>query len=213
MSGGRADSYWAFDEKFPENRLPYADEIQILIMPDAATRLAALRSGKIDWLRDQSAEQAEILQRTNPELLMTNSLNNRSTGSYSLDVRKPPFDDIRVRQAMQLALDIESINTALYNGLAWTTPLETVGVPQTEFRIPFEEWPEEVKANYGYDPERAETLLDEAGYPRGADGIRFKTTMNAMDLPRMDLDYAQVAKDYWSQIGVDVEIKLEPAVL
>ena len=207
-------NYWAFDEKFPENLLPYADEIQILVIPDPATQLAALRSGKIDLIKHLSAEQAESLQRTNPELGMTTSLNNRSTSSYAMDVRKPPFDDIRVRQAMQLALDNESINTALHNGLAWTTPLGTIGVPKTDYRIPFEEWPEEVQTNYGYDPERAERLLDEAGYPRGADGIRFKTTMNNMDLPRADLEYAQIAKDSWSQIGVDVEIKvIEPAVL
>ena len=75
------------------------------------------------------------------------------------------------------------------------------------FYIPFEEWPEEVKANYGYDPERAERLLDEAGYPRGADGIRFKTTL-LIDDNRGDVEYTQVAKDYWAQIGVDVEMSL-----
>ena len=46
--------------------------------------------------------------------------------------------------------------------------------------IPFEEWPEELKMVFDYNPEGAEALLDEAGYPRGADGIRFKTTMYGM---------------------------------
>ena len=43
-------NYWGFDEKFPENRLPYVDEIVALIMPDSAARLAALRSGQLDML-------------------------------------------------------------------------------------------------------------------------------------------------------------------
>ena len=47
----------------------------------------------------------------------------------------------------------------------------------TAIATPFEEWPEEVKKGFMYDPDGAESLLDEAGYPRGADGIRFKTVM------------------------------------
>ena len=124
-----------------------------------------------------------------------------------MDVRKPPFSDIRVRQAMQLAIDIETINQSLYDGLGVTKPMGMVGRGVIGFYVPFEEWPEEVKANYGYDPERAEKLLDEAGYPRGADGTRFKTTL-LIDDTRGDPEYTQVAKDYWAKIGVDVEINL-----
>ena len=90
----------------------------MLFMPDASTRLAALRTGKIALLRNLSGHQAETLQRTNPELVMTSGIYKRSTGSYAMDVRKPPFSDIRVRTAMQLAIDLETINKTLYNGLA-----------------------------------------------------------------------------------------------
>ena len=202
--------YWAYDEKFPENRLPYADEVKMLFMPDPSTRLAALRTGKIVLLRDiTSVDQAKSLQRTNPELMVKTGIYFRSTSSNAMDVRKPPFDDIRVRQAMQLAIDIETINQGLYNGLAEATPMGLFGTGVLGFYVPFEEWPDEVKANYGYDPERAEKLLDEAGYPRGPDGTRFKTTLMYVDgWGDADLEYQQVAKDYWSQIGVDVEFEL-----
>ena len=69
---------------------------------------------------------------------------------------------------------------------------------------PFEEWPEDVKKTYRYDPEGAEALLDAAGYPRGADGIRFKTGMAYFE--RYDVSYAELAAGYWREIGVDVEI-------
>ena len=72
------------------------------------------------------------------------------------------------------------------------------------YYIPFEEWDEEVKQYYRYDPEAAEKLLDEAGYPRGADGARFKTTLNYGAWAT--LDYAEIAAAYWAEIGVDVEI-------
>ena len=42
-------NYWGFDEKYPENRLPYIDELVALIMREEATRTAALRSGKLDY--------------------------------------------------------------------------------------------------------------------------------------------------------------------
>jgi peptide/nickel transport system substrate-binding protein len=56
-----------------------------------------------------------------------------------------------------------------------------------------------------YDPEGAEKLLDEAGYPRGADGIRFKTSL--LHTPRHGTSYAELAVSYWGEIGVDVEIQ------
>jgi peptide/nickel transport system substrate-binding protein len=201
MTYTKNPDYWKDDEKFPGNRLPYIDEIKILFMADLSTKLSALRTGKIALDRDLGLDEAESLQRTNPELVMTHSIYSKSTTAFAGDVRKPPFSDIRVRQAMQLALDLETINQSLYDGLAYTTPMGIVGKGVLGFYTPFEEWPEDLKANYDYNPARAKKLLAEAGYPDG-----FKTTL-LVD-PRWDPNYIQVAKDYWSKIGVDVEIKL-----
>ena len=65
-------NYWGYDEKYPENRLPYMDEMTGLIMDEVATILAGLRSGKIDFIGWPGAsqlnniDQAMSLQRTNP---------------------------------------------------------------------------------------------------------------------------------------------------
>ena len=85
---------------------------------------------------------------------------------------KPPFNDINVRRAMQMALDNETAATTYWKGFADPTPHGMVGIKG--YYIPFEEWDEEVKQYYRYDPEAADKLLDEAGYPRGADGTRFR---------------------------------------
>ena len=195
--------YWGYDEKYPENRLPYVDELKWLVIPEEATAMAALRSGKIDFRRyAMSLDSVLSLQRTNPEIT-AHGLYIRSQDAYAASVRVPPFNDIRVRKAMQMGLDLEAISATYWKGYASATPQGMVGAQG--FYIPFDEWPEEVKKGYMYDPEGAEKLLDEAGYPRGPDGIRFKTRLQILQ-GTQDLGYAEIAASYWAEIGVDVEI-------
>ena len=105
-----------------------------------------------------------------------------------------------------MAIDLETINNAYFRGDADIVAQGQVNRSLPEFATPFEEWPEDVKKVFDYDPEGAEALLDEAGYPRGADGIRFKTEL--MHLKAYDLNYVQLVASYWAKIGVDVEIQV-----
>ena len=205
----RNPDYWGYDEKYPENRLPYIDQLRRLIMPEEATRLAALRSGKIDYIGPDSTQlrsldQVASLQRTNPEIVLWPSAFRSETPS-AFNLRHPsPFLDIRVRKAMQMAIDLETINNTYFQGFASWKPQGVIGDGLKGYYVPFEEWPEDVKKVFDYDPEGAEALLDEAGYPRGADGIRFKTFR--LYLPSWDVGYQEIAVEYWAEIGVDVEI-------
>ena len=205
-------NYWGYDEKYPENRLPYVDGLTALIMPDAATRLAALRSGRIDVLAHflggtqlSATDQVDSLKKTDPELLME-PFSYRSLTSWPVNARRPPFNDPRVAHAMQMALDLEIINNLYWGGHADTTPQGWLGAGFKGYVTPFADWPEEVKGYYTYDPAGAEALLDEAGYPRGADGIRLKIVLN-VGLPHFDPAYNKLAASYWAAIGVDVEIE------
>ena len=209
-------NYWSDDEKYPGNRLPYIDELRVLIMPDAATRVAALRTGKVDFVGllglhvVTTSDEVESLQRTNPEIVITKHW-VRSDNGFGMNTEKPPFNDIRVRKAMNMALDFETIHYTYFKGWGSWIPQGVIdsGVPVAG--IPFEEWPEEVKKGYMYDPAGAEKLLDEAGYPRGADGIRFKTVLTWWDA--IDSSYPELlAAVYYRAIGVDVEIKPIPGV-
>ena len=193
--------YWGYDEKYPQNRLPYVDEVIRLIIPEEATSLAALRSGRIDFKPWTSVDSKLSLEETDPEIV-AHRFSNRSNDSFAPDHRKPPFGDINVRRAMQMALDNESIAATYWKGLADPTPQGLIAVKG--YHIPFEEWDDEVKQYYRYDPEAAEKLLDEAGYPRGADGTRFKTKLNHGSFA--SVDYAEIAAAYWAEIGVQVEI-------
>ena len=204
-------NYWGFDEKYPENRLPYIDGLTGLILKEEATRLAALRSGKIDYLGNIgntqifSLDQVDSLAKTNPEIAQWPFF-QRSDWAFIHNVSNPPFDDIRVRKAMQMALDLDTINDTFFKGRADTTPHGQLGDSLKGFFVPFDEWPEEVKKGYMYDPEGAEDLLDEAGYPRGADGIRFKTSY--LHRPQLEISYSELAASYWREIGVELEIQV-----
>ena len=202
ITWARNPDYWGYDEKYPENRLPYVDELKALIIPEEASVLAALRSGKLDFRTwSTSLDSAQSIQKTNPDIAV-HTIWFRSSDSFAPDHRKPPFNDINVRRAMQMALDNETIANTYWKGLADPTPYGLIGVDG--YYIPFEQWDEEVKQWFRYDPEAAEKLLDEAGYPRGAEGTRFKTTLNYGAWAT--LDFAEIAAAYWAEIGVEVEI-------
>ena len=86
------------------------------------------------------------------------------------------MEDIRVRKAMNMAIDRETIAAAYFKGWADPTIHGIYNAKlQPEWGTPFEEWPEQLQAEYTYNPEAANALLDEAGYERGADGFRLKT--------------------------------------
>ncbi len=202
--------YWGYDEKYPENRLPYFDQIKGLALPEVATMLSALRTRKIDFLSYaiRSIDQVESLQRTNPEIQMFTHY-TRSNETFGMNVQKPPFGDIRVRKAMQMALDLETANTTFFKGWAEMTPYGQNRGPG--LHVPFKEWPEEVKKVFTYDPEGAEALLDEAGLPRGSDGIRFKTVMTFNQ--SYNVAYGELCAAYWRDIGVEVELDVLPGAV
>jgi len=202
-------SYWGFDEKYPDNRLPYFDEVKALTMGEEA-EIAALRTGKLDGSLFGSAgldlDEAIKIKKSNPEMTMW-PYAYRSVTSFAMNVSKRPFDDIRVRHAMQMALNLREVNETIYSGLGIEKPYSMLGEGAGGFYTPFEQWPEELQGFYTYNQEAAEKLLDEAGYPRGKDGIRFTTKYwNSPDKNNgQPLDLEIVAVDYWDEIGVKVE--------
>ena len=105
-----------------------------------------------------------------------------------------------------MAIDFEAIAENYMQGWGDASPVGMIGKAVLGYFMPYEQWPDEVKQYYRYDPEAAEKMLDEAGYPRGADGVRFSTVYQHYEF--FDLGYYQIAMDYLRQIGIEVEIQI-----
>ena len=186
-------NYYDRDEKFPENQIPYADKFEMLFIKDFSTRMAAMRTGKIarlQWWR--GLEYAQSLWETNPELQSA-----KIAGScWGLHLRYDlePYSDIRVRKAMQKALNLEELASTIFGGVVLDLYPLMINPQIKTYYTPLEELLEDVQEGFRYNPARAEELLDEAGLPRGADGIRFTQELPVQaDYPPPDVRDAYVA--------------------
>ena len=166
----------------------------------SVTALAAVRSGKIDAIESLTPIQAQALQKTNPELKYVTV---PSGASESIDPRNDvaPFNDIRVRKAMQMAIDLPTIATALYNNTCTPYPSSLTGQYLTGWGWPYTQWPQDLKDEYAYNPTAAKALLAAAGYLAG-----FKTDLVADSAGNIDL--LQTVKAYFAAVGIDMEIRL-----
>ena len=145
------------------------------------------------------------MQRTNPEIVIWEHMVRGDRG-IGMNTQRAPFDDIRVRKAMQMALDLETLHETYFKGWGTWGPQGLIANDVAVAGTPFEEWPEEVKKGYMYDPAGAEKLLDEAGYPRGADGIRFKASVDPGVINSIRSYIELLAATFYRDIGVDVEV-------
>ena len=106
-------NYWKKDEA--GNQLPYLDEIKIEPIPDTKVRLQSLRSGDIDIF--QTADTDNIVDVVKGgDNFKVQKVTGTSSTIVLFNLEKPPFDDIRMRQAFAYALNRKEINNVQYKG-------------------------------------------------------------------------------------------------
>ncbi len=207
----RNPNYWMKDPVGPGkgNQLPYLDSVRLLIIPDASTRLAALRTGKVDQMSGLTWEDTAQLRKTTPALLEAPGTIMSGIAPIYINTTRKPFTDVRVRRAMLMATDLDRIRKTVNGGLGQilTTPYPLVtGYEALYLGLDDPEMPASVRELYTYNPEKAKRLLTEAGYPNG-----FKTTVLVAST---DADYYSIIKDMWAKVGIDLKLDVrETAVL
>ncbi|MBI2830133.1 MAG: ABC transporter substrate-binding protein [Chloroflexi bacterium] len=207
----RNPNYWMKDPIHPENQLPYVETTRSAIIPDLATRLSAIRTGKVDHLYDVLWSDAESLIKTNPELKYNDYLSaSIGAGSVAFRVNKPeqPWYKQEVRQALTMAIDYKGIVDGVYQGHAQYPAFPIA--PHKEFiesgaYITLDKLPADIQELFSYNPTKAKQMLADAGYPSG-----FKASIIGQP---QDADMLSIIKAYWKDVGVDLSIELkEPAV-
>jgi len=196
-------NYWAHDERYPKNQLPYIDTIKYQIIPDDDIALEAMRAGNIDILDLVMPLQAQLLRKTNPEILQ---IPHPNSDAFTLEPRndKSPFNDITVRKAMQLAIDLPTIAKSYYRGTVEPYPVMLTSRYMKGWGFPYEQWPQDLKDEYAYNPTMAKTLLAKAGHSEG-----FKT--NVVTDAVKDLDLLKIVQSYFNQVNIDMEINVMDA--
>src|SRR5713101_5189150 len=170
------DQYW--------RKTPGVKRLVFKVIPDEATRLAALKRGEVDIVYSIRGELAEELQRT-PRLTLKPAVVQGPLWLYFPEQwdAKSPWHDERVRLAASLAIDRKSINEALTLGYS---RLPNSIIPDTfEFF-----WQPPAAA---YDPAKAKELLAEAGYPKGFDAGDYYCDSSYANVGEAVLDYLQAA--------------------
>lgn len=154
------DTHWAGK--------PAIDRLIFRSIPNNSERYMELQEGNIHIMEFPNADDlATIRGDTRLELLMQPSLN---VGYLAMNMEKPPFDNLKVRLAINHAINKAEIIERLYQG---------TGIP-AKGPIPPTLWSyDDSIEDYAYNPELAKQLLAEAGYPNG-----FETTLWALPIPR-----------------------------
>ncbi len=182
-----------------EYKLPFVDRVVHRVIKDETTQHAALRTGKLDILSSISAEAARELKKSTPELKWNRWLTT-TANRVALRVDTKPFNDVRVRRALNMAVNKQEIIDKYYNGEAemFTFPMhpEYVGYHQ-----PLKEQPASVQELFKYDPAKAKKLLADAGY---ANGFSFKMQVCTCNPDQMEL--MPLVAAYLEGVGVKMEI-------
>ncbi len=180
----RNDTYWG--------RKAAAPSLTFLNVPEGSTRLAMLETGEADVVVDvpgfevprlKTSKDVALIQRPNTRLM-----------HIGINVTKPPFTDIRVRHALNFAVDREAIVEGVLGGLG--VPAKSVLSPSVFGYAP--------QAIYAYDPAKAKALLAEAGFPNG-----FKTTLQTpAGRYYMDREVTVAVQAQLRAVGIDVDVQV-----
>lgn len=197
----RNDKYW-------KPGLPYLDHVIARFIPDAATRSAALDTGEAHFAGYSAVNYADLERmKTNP-ILDTTMKGYEMTPALSvleLNAKHPPLDKKEVRQAIAYAIDRKVIlRDVMYGyGQPATGPLsrlfKTVGFYTDQVR------------NYDV-PDRLDTankLLDDAGLPRSANGMRFGVHLEVNSFGEQWLRQAEYLKQALAIVGIDLTLRSE----
>src|SRR5882724_677364 len=169
---------------------PYLDRIVLKPLPDAQSRFASLQSGEADIVWDDEYDPDNIQKAQKDSKMTVHTYIGSGAQVYAFNTKTPPFDDVRVRQALVMAIDRKKMSQAITNGLSrsttnpygdgsWVKCKDDGALPS--------------------DIEKAKALIKDYGKP-----VEFKMLVTATPRGR---NVGQVLQQFWKQAGANMEIE------
>ncbi|MFD9125160.1 ABC transporter substrate-binding protein [Kitasatospora sp. NPDC059571] len=172
---------------------PKLDRLIVKSLPDAAARTAALRSGGVNWIEYPNPDDIQTL-RADGATIATNSYDH--LWYWILDTAKKPWNDPRVRQAANYAINRQAIAEKLLQGTA--DPAYQAAPRATAAYDPAGD-------TYSYDPDKARRLLADAGVPNGfSTSVTVPTGGSGNLLP---VPIAEALQRDLAAVGIKVELR------
>lgn len=200
----RWDDYGGSAATWFENGGPaYLDGVEWIPFLDSAERARALEEGEVHAIQNPDLLDVDRLSE-HPDLELI-EYQQMSLAYFAVDHQTPPFDDVRVRQAISHALDRRAIVASDLGGHGW--PAYGIVPSESHWHAP------EVLGFNAYDPKRSEQLLDEAGLPRGEDGVRLEVTVPVVQdstLRRVSKTVQRMLANVGIRIHLDFMDEFEP---
>jgi peptide/nickel transport system substrate-binding protein len=176
----RNPDYW------DKNR-PYLDEVTIRPLPDNTARFASVLSGETDIIWHDRAE--DIVKAMKNPAVVVHEYAGSGAQVYAFNTKRPPFDDVRVRQALRMSLDLKTISDVVFEGL-WKPAKDPWG-PGSFVQC-------KDSGAFPFDPEKAKALLKEYGKP-----VEFKMVVTATPRGRQ---IGQIFQEMWRDVGATMTI-------
>ena len=169
---------------------PELDTVIYRPVPEAAVRTAMLQTGEADMAANVSPEDLQSLEADpNIDVVKKDSLTQVTS---EMRQTKPPFDIKEVRQAMNYAVDKDSIVNEIMRGVGRVA--DSSGPPGVWGSVELEP--------YAYNPDKAKELLADAGYPDGFEGDLFYVSGRWAG----DEQVTQAMQAYWQALGININL-------
>jgi peptide/nickel transport system substrate-binding protein len=185
---------WWFGKSIGKPDMPYFDGILTTVIPDPSVQLANLRAGKIDWMT--LAKSQHEMVKNDPNLQVYIGPVNHVRG-YRFNHAKPPFNDLRVRQAVAYAVDRQALIAGIEFGMGRVASCQ----------YPDDHWCHNPNLQpWPYDPKKAKQLLAEAGHSKGL------TITGVCGTDPTSRARAEAVKSMLAEVGIDWKVDaLDPA--
>ena len=182
---------------------PYLDEVIYSFTPDLTTATTALEAGEVGWMTaTPSFAEADRLATVDGITVETQGTNIVQWTQFNLseEAARPYISDVRVREAICWAIDNQNIADVLYMGYV---------EPSDNWYTSTVEWAVNRDVEYpGYDVDKANQILDDAGYERGADGYRFELTYRCFTTSIFGTtDIPTLVAQYLDAVGIKLNVE------